>query len=164
MVLFNHKILKTIILRRTKKGRAVDLGLPLKIVTLLKDCFDVKEEDYYRSLWDESRAQFYTYIQDGMLMNNYVNIFNLLTRMRQVNSCTHVFCKSCLINFTAIVGQLSCPSCFESITVDFTANDQKTKASIKGFRTSSILNIICVDNFSDKHKNRSFGKQLLFNI
>ncbi|KAH0671285.1 hypothetical protein KY289_025778 [Solanum tuberosum] len=50
MVLLKHKILKTIMLRHTKKGRAVDLGLPPRIVTLRKDCFDVKEEDYYRSL------------------------------------------------------------------------------------------------------------------
>uniref|UniRef100_M1DL00 SNF2 N-terminal domain-containing protein n=1 Tax=Solanum tuberosum TaxID=4113 RepID=M1DL00_SOLTU len=70
-------------LRRTKKGRAADLGLPPRIVTLRKDCFDVKEEGYYRLLWDESRAQLNTYIQVGTLMNNYANIFNLLTRMRQ---------------------------------------------------------------------------------
>ncbi|KAG5606824.1 hypothetical protein H5410_028316 [Solanum commersonii] len=56
MVLLKHKILKTIMLRRTKKGRVADLGLPQRIVTLREDCFDVKEEEYYRSLWDESRA------------------------------------------------------------------------------------------------------------
>uniref|UniRef100_M1DQ21 DNA repair helicase rad5,16 n=1 Tax=Solanum tuberosum TaxID=4113 RepID=M1DQ21_SOLTU len=49
-------------LKRTKKGRDADLGLPPRIVTLCKDCFDVKEEDYYRSLWDESRAQLNTYL------------------------------------------------------------------------------------------------------
>ncbi|KAH0674563.1 hypothetical protein KY284_025650 [Solanum tuberosum] len=53
MVLLKHKILKTIMLKRTKKGRDADLGLPPRIVTLCKNCFDVKEEDYYRSLWDE---------------------------------------------------------------------------------------------------------------
>ncbi|KAK6789783.1 hypothetical protein RDI58_013583 [Solanum bulbocastanum] len=84
MILLKHKILKTIMLRRTKKGRAADLGLPPRIVTLCKDCFDVKEEDYYRSLWDESRAQFNIYIQAGTLMNNYANIFNQLTHIRQV--------------------------------------------------------------------------------
>uniref|UniRef100_M1A330 Helicase ATP-binding domain-containing protein n=1 Tax=Solanum tuberosum TaxID=4113 RepID=M1A330_SOLTU len=83
MILLKHKILKSIILRRTKKGRATDLGIPPTIVTLRKDSFDVKEEDYYTSMWDESRAQFNTYIQAGTLMNNYANIFNLLTRMRQ---------------------------------------------------------------------------------
>ncbi|KAK4724283.1 hypothetical protein R3W88_027062 [Solanum pinnatisectum] len=84
IILLKHKILKSIMLRRTKKGRAADLGLPPRIVTLRKDSFDVKEEDYYTSLWDESWAQFNTYIQVGTLMNNYANIFNLLTRMRHV--------------------------------------------------------------------------------
>ncbi|KAK6789792.1 hypothetical protein RDI58_013592 [Solanum bulbocastanum] len=51
-------------LRCTKKGRAADLGLSPRIVTLHKDCFDVKEEDYYRSLWDESRAQLNMYTID----------------------------------------------------------------------------------------------------
>ncbi|KAK6789785.1 hypothetical protein RDI58_013585 [Solanum bulbocastanum] len=61
MVLLTYKIFKTIMLRRTKKGRAADLGLPPRIVTLSKDCFNVKEEDYYRSLWDESRSQLKTW-------------------------------------------------------------------------------------------------------
>ncbi|KAG5581349.1 hypothetical protein H5410_051976 [Solanum commersonii] len=47
MVLLKHKILKSILLRRTKKGRPADLALPPRIVTLRKDSLDVKEEDYY---------------------------------------------------------------------------------------------------------------------
>ncbi|KAG5606826.1 hypothetical protein H5410_028318 [Solanum commersonii] len=39
------------------------------------------------------------------------------------------------------------PSCFKTITVNFTTTDQKTKATIKGFRSSSILNNICLDKF-----------------
>ncbi|KAF3647952.1 putative transcription factor bHLH84-like [Capsicum annuum] len=84
MVLLKHKILKSILLRRTKKGRAADLALPPRIVTLRKDSLDVKEEDYYTSLYNESQAQFNTYIQAGTLMNNYAHIFDLLTRLRQV--------------------------------------------------------------------------------
>lgn len=73
----------------------------------------------------------------------------------QVTSCTHIFCKSCLIDFSASVGQVSCPSCSEPLTVDFTANDkgdQKSKATIKGFRSSSILNRIHLDNFQTSTK------------
>ncbi|KAK6784523.1 hypothetical protein RDI58_017978 [Solanum bulbocastanum] len=71
-------------LRRTKKGRAADLALPPRIVTLRKDSLDANEEDYYTSLREESRTKFNVYIQDGMLMNNYADIFDLLTRMRQL--------------------------------------------------------------------------------
>ncbi|XP_055810852.1 DNA repair protein RAD16-like isoform X2 [Solanum dulcamara] len=167
MVLLKHKILKSILLRRTKKGRAADLALPPRIVTLRKDSLDVKEEDYYTSLYNESQAQFNTYIQAGTLMNNYAHIFDLLTRLRQVTSCTHVFCKSCLINFSASVGQVSCPSCSKPLTVDFTANDkgdQKSKVTIKGFRSSSILNRIHLDDFQTSTKIEALREEIRFMI
>ncbi|KAH0651803.1 hypothetical protein KY284_031715 [Solanum tuberosum] len=97
MVLLKHKILKTIMLRRTKKGRAVDLALPPRIVTLHKDSLDANEEDYYTSLREESRAKFNAYIQDGTLMNNYADIFDLLTRMRQ--ALDHLY----LVEYSSIV-------------------------------------------------------------
>ncbi|KAM3344549.1 DNA repair protein RAD16 [Capsicum galapagoense] len=210
MVLLKHKILKSILLRRTKKGRAADLALPPRIVTLRKDSLDVKEEDYYTSLYNESQAQFNTYIQAGTLMNNYAHIFDLLTRLRQavdhpylvvysttalarsgstndagyveqqpcglchdpvedpvVTSCTHVFCKSCLIDFSASVGQVSCPSCSKPLTVDFTANDkgdQKSKATIKGFKSSSILNRIRLDDFQTSTKIDALREEIRFMV
>lgn len=89
MVLLTQKVLRNIVLRRTKKGRAADLALPprmvkfpyskFKITTKLvsgflisvpaslllqvmlrRDTLDVKEEDYYQSLYNESQAQFNT--------------------------------------------------------------------------------------------------------
>lgn len=33
MILLKHKILKNIVLRRTKKGRAADLALPPRVVS-----------------------------------------------------------------------------------------------------------------------------------
>ncbi|CAM8949787.1 unnamed protein product [Rhodiola kirilowii] len=83
MILLKDKILKGIVLRRTKKGRAADLALPPRIVSLRRDNMDIKEEDYYTSLYNESQAEFNTYIQQGTLMNNYAHIFDLLTRLRQ---------------------------------------------------------------------------------
>ncbi|CAK9157996.1 unnamed protein product [Ilex paraguariensis] len=61
MILLKNKILRSILLRRTKKGRAADLALPPKNVKLRRDSLDVEEEDYYKSLYNESRAQFNTY-------------------------------------------------------------------------------------------------------
>ncbi|WMV51019.1 hypothetical protein MTR67_044404 [Solanum verrucosum] len=74
-------------------------------VTLRKDSFDVKEEDYYTSMWDESRAQFNTYIQAGTLMNNYANIFNLLTRMRQ--AVDHPYLVECSSTALARSGRIT---------------------------------------------------------
>nr|GMC47324.1 DNA repair protein RAD16-like [Ipomoea batatas] len=52
-------------------------------VTLRWDSLDVKEEDYYTSLYNESQAQFNTYVREGTVSNNYAHIFDLLTRLRQ---------------------------------------------------------------------------------
>ncbi|CAL5394054.1 unnamed protein product [Camellia sinensis] len=43
-----------------KKGREKDLALPPRIITLRWNTLDVKEEDYYTSLHNDSQAQFNT--------------------------------------------------------------------------------------------------------
>ncbi|KAG8080389.1 hypothetical protein GUJ93_ZPchr0007g4647 [Zizania palustris] len=84
MVLLKEKVLKGIVLRRTKKGRAADLALPPKIVslhslnncsayfsicvlvvsslvfcdTLRRDSFDKKEMEFYEALYTQSCTQF----------------------------------------------------------------------------------------------------------
>ncbi|KAL3509806.1 hypothetical protein ACH5RR_029207 [Cinchona calisaya] len=209
MLLLKDKILKSILLRRTKKGRASDLALPPRIVTLRRDSLDIKEEDYYTSLYNESQAQFNTYVEANTVMNNYAHIFDLLTRLRQavdhpylvvysstavgrvgsvtdapsdevcglchekaedavVTSCAHVFCKPCLIDFSASMGQISCPSCTKLLSVDFTGNkgneDQMTKTTIKGFRPSSILNRIQLEDFQTSTKIDALREEIRFMV
>lgn len=209
MLLLKHRILKSIVLRRTKKGRAADLALPPRIVTLRRDELDIKEDDYYTSLYNESQAQFNTYIEANTLMNNYAHIFDLLTRLRQavdhpylveysstaarrvesisnapsgevcglchenaedavVTACAHVFCKACLIDFSASMGQISCPSCAKLLTVDFTGNkeneDQMPKTTVKGFRPSSILNRIRLDDFQTSTKIDGLREEIRFMV
>ncbi|KAL6143899.1 hypothetical protein ACLB2K_054594 [Fragaria x ananassa] len=210
MILLKHKILKNIVLRRTKKGRAADLALPPRIVSLRKDTLDIKEQDYYESLYTDSQALFNTYVDAGTLMNNYAHIFDLLTRLRQavdhpylvvysataalrienkanidnsekicgichdpaedqvVTACEHVFCKACLIDFSASLGQVSCPSCSKLLTVDLTtsvgAGNQTTKTTIKGFRSSSILNRIQLENFQTSTKIEALKEEIRFMV
>ncbi|XP_050382376.1 DNA repair protein RAD16 [Argentina anserina] len=210
MILLKHKILKNIVLRRTKKGRAADLALPPRIVSLRKDTLDIKEQDYYESLYTDSQALFNTYVDAGTLMNNYAHIFDLLTRLRQavdhpylvvysasaalkngnqanidnsekicgichdpaedhvVTVCEHVFCKACLIEFSASLGQVSCPSCSTLLTVDMTtsvgAGNQTTKTTIKGFRSSSILNRIQLENFQTSTKIEALKEEIRFMV
>lgn len=84
MVWYNHKILKSLLLRRTKKERAVDLALPTKTVSsaftsvvcfnlirifllvtffgfvqviVRKDSLDDRENDYYKTLCRRSQEQ-----------------------------------------------------------------------------------------------------------
>lgn len=44
MVLLKHEISKSVLLQRTKKGRAFDLTLPPRIVSLRHDALDYKDE------------------------------------------------------------------------------------------------------------------------
>ncbi|KAJ3705333.1 hypothetical protein LUZ61_009038 [Rhynchospora tenuis] len=83
MTLLREKVLKSIVLRRTKKGRAADIALPPKIVTLRRDSMDEQEHEFYEALYTQSRTQFDSYVDAGTLMNNYAHIFDLLTRLRQ---------------------------------------------------------------------------------
>lgn len=184
MTLLKEKVLKGIVLRRTKKGRAADLALPPKIVTLRRDSFDKNEMEFYEALYTQSVTQFDAYVDAGTLMNNYAHIFDLLTRLRQavdhpylvaysktaghpegmknegnesmesqcgichnlaedvvVTSCDHAFCKTCLIDYSAALGNVSCPSCSIPLTVDLTAQNSvgKVTRSVKGRKCSGIL-------------------------
>ncbi|KAI5838951.1 SNF2 family N-terminal domain-containing protein [Morchella snyderi] len=77
-------LLKHIMLRRTKEERADDLGLPPKVVKVRRDYFNEEELDVYDSIYGVSKRKFNTYVAHGVVLNNYANIFTLITRMRQL--------------------------------------------------------------------------------
>lgn len=77
-------LLRQIMIRRTKVERADDLGLPPKIVEIRRDFFNPEEKDLYQSLYSDSKRQFDDYVAEGVILNNYANIFTLITRMRQI--------------------------------------------------------------------------------
>lgn len=79
-----HLLLRRIMLRRTKVERADDMGLPPRVVTVRRDLFNAEEEDMYDSLYSDSKRKFDTYADAGTVLNNYANIFQLITRMRQM--------------------------------------------------------------------------------
>lgn len=73
-----------LMLRRTKLERADDLGLPPRVVEVRKDYFNEEEKDLYTSIYSDSNRKFNSYVDQGVVLNNYANIFTLITRMRQV--------------------------------------------------------------------------------
>ncbi|EIM85522.1 uncharacterized protein STEHIDRAFT_59279 [Stereum hirsutum FP-91666 SS1] len=77
-------LLDRIMLRRTKIQRADDLGLPPRTVIVRRDYFSPEEKELYTSLFSDAKREFSTYLDAGTLLNNYSNIFSLLTRMRQM--------------------------------------------------------------------------------
>ncbi|PCH41548.1 hypothetical protein WOLCODRAFT_70089 [Wolfiporia cocos MD-104 SS10] len=77
-------LLDRMMLRRTKIQRADDLGLPPRTVVVRRDHFSPEEKELYASLYTDAKRQFTTYVDSGTVLNNYSNIFSLLTRMRQM--------------------------------------------------------------------------------
>ncbi|KAK2462283.1 hypothetical protein APHAL10511_005589 [Amanita phalloides] len=77
-------LLSQMMLRRTKLQKADDLGLPPRIVIIRRDYFSPEEKELYLSLFSNANRQFNTYLDQGTVLNNYSNIFTLLTRMRQM--------------------------------------------------------------------------------
>ena len=60
-----------------------------RTITLRKDKFDEREDDFYEALYTQSQAQFATYVSTGTVVNNYAHIFDLLIRLRQVHAAAH---------------------------------------------------------------------------
>ncbi|CAM9011065.1 unnamed protein product [Wickerhamomyces anomalus] len=79
-----QSLLKNIMLRRTKVERADDLGLPPRVEEIRRDFFNEEEKDLYQSLYSDSKRKFNEYVAEGVVLNNYANIFTLITRMRQL--------------------------------------------------------------------------------
>ncbi|KAG1759066.1 SNF2 family N-terminal domain-containing protein [Suillus occidentalis] len=77
-------LLDRMMLRRTKIQRADDLDLPPRMVIVRRDYFSPEEKELYLSLFSDAKRQFTTYVDSGTVLNNYSNIFSLLTRMRQM--------------------------------------------------------------------------------
>ncbi|CAK9784888.1 hypothetical protein CC85DRAFT_283856 [Cutaneotrichosporon oleaginosum] len=77
-------LLDRMMLRRTKLERADDLGLPPRTIVVRRDYFSPQEKELYMSLFTNAKRQFNTYVTAGTVLNNYSNIFSLITRMRQM--------------------------------------------------------------------------------
>ncbi|WMV38995.1 hypothetical protein MTR67_032380 [Solanum verrucosum] len=204
MVWLKHKILKSLLLRRTKKERAVDLALPTKTVTVRKDSLDDREYDYYKTLCRRSQAPLDIFVQDGNVINKHGHIFAMITRLRQaadhpylvmysrkelasgnkeardveqscdwchdavqdleVTCCRLVFCRAYMNYLGEGVMEAPCPSCTKPLTFDFTGNkdkgDSSSKPTVKGFRSSSILNKIQLDKFKTSTKIEALKEEI----
>ncbi|GAP87616.1 putative adenosinetriphosphatase [Rosellinia necatrix] len=73
-----------IMLRRLKKDHTNVMELPVKEIYVDRQFFCEEENDFASSIMTNTERQFNTYVAQGVLLNNYANIFTLLMRMRQV--------------------------------------------------------------------------------
>jgi DNA repair protein RAD16 len=83
-IAFNHLalLLDNIMIRRTKIECSDDLGLPPRTVVVRRDVFSEAEEEFYESLYTQTVRTFNTYVDGNTVLNEYANIFALLSRMR----------------------------------------------------------------------------------
>lgn len=104
-------LLKNIMLRRTKVERADDLGLPPRIVTIRRDYFNDEEKDLYRSLYSDVTRKYNSYVEEGVVLNNYANIFSLITRMRQLADHPDLVLKRITKDSPGMDGVIVCQLC-----------------------------------------------------
>ncbi|KAF9099278.1 DNA repair protein rad16 [Mortierella sp. GBA35] len=111
-----HKLrmlLDRIMLRRTKVERADDLGLPPRKMTVARYLFNEEEEDLYESLFSDTKRKFSTYVEQGTVLNNYANIFELLTKMRQMVDHPDLVLKKIKPGQVGLPETLVCAICLE---------------------------------------------------
>ncbi|KAG9768862.1 DNA repair protein RAD16 [Exophiala dermatitidis] len=73
-----------IMLRRMKRDHTSSMELPPKDVIIHNEFFGEIERDFSQSIMSNSSRKFDTYVAQGVMLNNYANIFGLIMQMRQV--------------------------------------------------------------------------------
>ncbi|RKF59452.1 DNA repair protein RAD16 [Erysiphe neolycopersici] len=71
-------------LRRVKRDHTNSMELPAKEIYINRQFFGEEENDFASSVMSKGTRKFETYVAQGVLLNNYANIFGLILQMRQV--------------------------------------------------------------------------------
>ncbi|KAH8724771.1 SNF2 family N-terminal domain-containing protein [Phaeosphaeriaceae sp. PMI808] len=79
-----HMITARIMLRRMKRDHTNSMELPMKDIIIHNEFFSDIERDFSSSIMTNSARNFDTYVAQGVMLNNYANIFGLIMQMRQV--------------------------------------------------------------------------------
>jgi len=79
-----HMITARIMLRRMKRDHTNSMELPMKEIVIHNEFFSAVERDFSSSIMTNSTRKFDTYVAQGVMLNNYANIFGLIMQMRQV--------------------------------------------------------------------------------
>lgn len=71
-------------LRRVKRNHSSAMELPSKEIYVDRQFFGEEENDFATSIMTSGARKFETYVAQGVMLNNYANIFGLIMQMRQV--------------------------------------------------------------------------------
>ncbi|KAI5412643.1 ATP-dependent helicase rhp16 isoform X2 [Lathyrus oleraceus] len=176
MILLTHTILKNLVLRRTKIGRAADLALPPRIVSVRRDFLDREELDYYETLYKEFQAKYNRYVRENTMGDHRFEIVGLITRLRQVTNHRYLveFSQKEELNAEDLASSAADKQesgiCHkpEEDPVDLTSNkdvrDDDDKIMVKYFRSSRILKNIELENFQTSTKLEALREEIRFMI
>ncbi|KAJ1604839.1 Swi2/Snf2 ATPase and Rad16-like protein [Cryptosporidium canis] len=78
-----EEVLDQVLLRRTKVQRQEDVKLPPLEIKVIHGELSAPEKDFYTSLYQRSKVQFDTYVNQGTILHNYAHVFDLISRLRQ---------------------------------------------------------------------------------
>lgn len=78
-----EEVLDKVLLRRTKVQRQEDVRLPPLEIKVINNELSAPEKDFYTSLYQRSKVQFDTYVNQGTVLHNYAHVFDLISRLRQ---------------------------------------------------------------------------------
>ncbi|KAF2259597.1 hypothetical protein CC78DRAFT_56869 [Lojkania enalia] len=79
-----HMITARIMLRRMKRDHTNAMELPMKDIVIHNEFFSAIERDFSSSIMTNTGRKFDTYVAQGVMLNNYANIFGLIMQMRQI--------------------------------------------------------------------------------
>ncbi|XP_058776697.1 ATP-dependent helicase rhp16-like [Vicia villosa] len=176
MILLKHKILKDLVLRRTKIGRAADLELPPTTVSVRRDFLDREELNYYETFYKEVEAKLNRYVGENAIRLRRREILALIVQLYKVTDHRYLVDFSQSEELSA--ENLACNAadkqessiCHEpqEDPVDLTSNEdirgQDDKTMIKYFRSLRILRKIGLENFQTSTKIEALREEIRFMI
>lgn len=166
MFFLHHKVLKSIMLRRTKKERASEIALPPKTVLIRWDILDTVEEDHYNGFYFDTVDKIQRYILQRDILD-FDRVFSLLTHLRQAVDHPYI-CMYSGIN--ALVDNNSstrdCGICHDlpDNPVVTSCTHVHPATTLEGFKSSSILNRIQPDQFRTSTKIEALREEIRFMI
>jgi DNA repair protein RAD16 len=83
LTLLQHGVLDLCMLRRTKAEKVEQLQLPFLTTSVELVPMSAAEEDFYQSIYTNSKVSFDSFVASGTMLHNYAHIFTLLSRLRQ---------------------------------------------------------------------------------
>ncbi|KAI9135928.1 SNF2 family N-terminal domain-containing protein [Paraphysoderma sedebokerense] len=141
-------VIQQLVLRRTKnmrdKNGEMIVKLPPKTINVEYLEFSNSEFDIYNALYRHSKTKFNSFVAAGTLLNNYMHIFQLLTRLRQ--ACDHPYL---VLGRSASSEDKDLPSELNSLIEKFNAGEIESSSSTSNYASTVLQNLLTQESLSE---------------